>query len=174
MFTIWQDIKHGFRMLMKGRNFAVVAISTLAIGIGANITMFSFINSWFLRPLPFGDHERLMAVQELDRISGKDKSIKFANYLDWKEQNQTFEELAAYRNMNGTLIYAGAAERLIGMQVSANLFSMLDIKPVTGRLFEDSDDQAGSQRTVILGQGVCLAAVFWWVSRFNWTISYSE
>jgi putative ABC transport system permease protein len=154
MNALINDIKFSLRQLVKSPGFTGVAVLTLTIGIGANITMFGFINSWFLRPLPFDNHERLMAVQELDRISGREKSIKLANFLDWKERNQTFDELAAYRDMDATLIHAGVAERLTGMQVSASLLSMLDIKPMKGRLFEDSDDQAGSQRTVILGQGL--------------------
>jgi putative ABC transport system permease protein len=161
MATLLSDIKYGFRMLMKNPGFAIIAVLTLAIGIGANITMFSFVNAYLLRPLPYDDAERLMDFTGTHATFGR-MSISYVNYLDWRKQNQTFEQMACYRSIRSTVKGTDAPERLRGMQVTANFLSMLGARAMLGRLFNQADDQAGAERTVILSPGL-------WQRRFGGT-----
>ena len=154
-------IKYGFRMLMKNPGFTAIAVLTLAIGIGANITMFSFVNAYLLRPLPFDDAKRLVDFTDTHSNFGR-MSVSYANYLDWKKQNQTFEQMACYRSVRSFVKGADVPERLRGMQVTADFFSMLGAKAELGRLFNQTDDQAGVERTVILSPGL-------WQRRFGGT-----
>jgi putative ABC transport system permease protein len=162
MGTLWQYIKFGIRQLRKNPGFAVIAILTLAIGIGANITMFSFVNAYLLRPLPFDDAERLVDFTDTSASFGR-MSIAYANYLDWREQNQTFEQMACYRGTRGTVKGTDAAEEIRGMQVSANLLPMLGVRAELGRLFNPADDQAGVERTVI----ICFIRLFNFIVWIN-------
>jgi len=160
MSTIWQDIRYGFRMLRKSPGFTIVAALTLTIGVGANITIFGFFNAYLLRPLPYKQADRLVTVQQQNRKTGdKLGSISYADYLDWTEQNQCFEALACYGIESYTLGQNDAAERLGCIQATGNLLSMLDVKPVAGRLFEPEDDQPQAERTVILSHAL-------WQRRF--------
>ena len=116
------DIKHGFRILAKQPLFTVVATLTLALGIGANIFMFSMVNAYLLFPLPFPDAERL--VDLTDTYSGLGRtSVAYANFLDWRTQNQTLEQVACYRPVTSTLGGVETPERIQGKQVNASLFS---------------------------------------------------
>jgi predicted permease len=159
--TIWQDIRYGFRMLARNPGFAAIAVLTLAIGIGANIAMFGFVNAYLLRPLSFDDAERLVDFTDTHATFGR-MSVSYANYLDWRKQNQTFEKMACYRNIRSTVPGTSAPERLRGMQVTANLLPMLGAKAMLGRLFNQTDDHAGAERTVILSPGL-------WQRRFGGT-----
>jgi len=161
MGSIYQDIRYGIRILVKNPGFTVIAILTLAIGIGANITMFSFVNAYLLRPLPFDDAERLMDFTGTHATFGR-MSISYANYLDWRKQNRTFEEMTCYRSTRSTVKGADAPDRLRGMQVTANLLPILGARATLGRLFNREDDQAGAERTVILSHGL-------WQQRFSGT-----
>jgi predicted permease len=159
MMICTSDIKYGLRMLAKNPGFAIIAVLSLAIGIGANITMFSFVNAYLLRPLPFADSERLVDFTGTHPTLGRGV-IAYANYLDWRKQNQTFEQMACYRGTQSIVKRVDTTERLGGMQVSANLFPMLGVKAMLGRLFTQADDQAGAERTVILSYGL-------WQQRFG-------
>ncbi len=161
MNAIWSDIRYGFRMLMKNPAFMVVAVLILAIGIGANITMFSFVNAYLLRPLPFDDADRLVDFTGTHATFGR-MSISYANYLDWRKQNQTFEQMACYRSTRSTVKGTDTPERLRGMQVTANLLPMLGTQAMLGRLFNPADDRAGAEPTVILSPGL-------WQRRFGGT-----
>jgi putative ABC transport system permease protein len=149
MIALLNDIKYGFRMLMKEPGFAAIAVMTLAIGIGANITMFGFVNAYLLRPLPYNDDERLVDFTDTHATFGR-MSVSYANYLDWRKQNQTFEQIACYRSTRSIVKGTDAPERLRGMQVTANFFPMLGAKAELGRLFNQANDHAGAERTVIL------------------------
>jgi len=160
MKILWHDVRFGLRQLRKSPGFTVIAILTLAIGIGANITIFSFFNAYLLRPLPYRDADRIVTVQQQNRKTGdKWSNISYADYLDWVEQNQCFEALACYGIDSYTLTHQGADERLGCMEATGNLLSMLDVTPVAGRFFEHQDDQAQVERTVILSHAL-------WQRRF--------
>ncbi len=161
MTTLLNDIKYGFRMLMKKPGFTVIAVLILSVGIGANITMFSFVNAYLLRPLPYNDAERLVDFTDTHATFGR-MSISYTNFLDWRKQNQTFEQMACYRSTRCTVKGTDTPERLRGMQVNANLFPMLGAGAALGRLFNQADDRAGAERTVILSPGL-------WQRRFGGT-----
>jgi putative ABC transport system permease protein len=149
MGSFLHEIRHGFRQLCKSPGFAAVAILTLAVGIGANITMFSFVDAYLLHPLPYNGGERLVDLTDTHATFGR-MSVSYANYQDWRKQNQTFEEMACYRGARVTVKGPDAPERLRSIQVSAGLLPMLGAKAVLGKLFDDTDDRAGAERTVVL------------------------
>jgi putative ABC transport system permease protein len=159
MKTLWQDVRYGLRMLVKSPGFTAVAVLTLAVGIGANITMFRFVNSYLLHPLPFDGAERLVDFTDTHATFGR-MSVSYANYLDWRKQNRTFEQMACYRMGRRTTKGPGAPERLGSMQVTANLLPMLGVKAAFGRLFDQTDDRAGAEKTVVLGHAL-------WQRRFG-------
>jgi len=160
MSTLINDIKYGTRQLIKNPGFTVVAALTLAIGIGANVVMFGFVHTYLLKPLPFADAERLMAVQHLDVKSGGISAVQYANFLDWQEQNQSFEALACYSDYEATLYSPGVPEKLKIMLVTADLLPMLGIQPAVGRFFTSDDDQPQSPMTALISYGL-------WQRRFG-------
>src|ERR1043165_7079726 len=132
MQTFIQDLRYGARMLVKHPLFTFVAILALALGIGANTAIFSVVNAVLLRPLPYEESERLAFLSERG-TQIENMSISYPNYLDWKAQNQTFEGLAVYNRRDYNLTGVGEPERLIAGQVSADLFTVLRVKPLKGR-----------------------------------------
>jgi len=142
-------------MLVRQPLFALVAVLTLTIGIGANILIFSFFYAYLLRPLPYKNVDRIVTVQQQNRKTGdKWSNISYADYLDWVEQNQCFEALACYGIDAYTLSYQDTEERFGCIEATGNLLSMLDVTPVAGRLFEPEDDRAQAERTVILSHAL--------------------
>src|SRR5215510_1612351 len=138
MNTIWQDLRYGARMLIKSPGFALVAIVTLALGIGANTTIFSVINSLLLKPIPFPDAERLALVWESQANDPKDRNIVSApNYWDWRDQNDVFEQMAILDSAGKgyDLSGGGEPERVSGVRVSAGFFDVLGVQPRLGRSF---------------------------------------
>jgi len=153
MTTLFNDIKYGLRILARNPGFAIIAVLTLAIGIGANIAIFGFINAYLLRPLPYDDAERLVDFTGTHATFGR-MSISYSNFLDWSKENRTFEQMACYRSTRSTVKGTDAPERLRGMQVTANLLTMLGARAMLGRLFNPTDDHAGAEPTVILSTGL--------------------
>ena len=151
MDTIWQDIRYGLRMLLKAPSFSIVATIALALGIGANTAIFSVVNAVLLRPLPFPDSDRLMTVWETDRRRGTERgTASYPNFADWRDQNQSFEKLAAYHGADYTLTGHGDAVRLQGSVVSADTFQMLGVAPVFGRTFLPEEDKPGEKSRVVM------------------------
>jgi putative ABC transport system permease protein len=160
MSTLISDIKYGFRQLRKNPGFTVVAVLTLGLGIGANVTMFGFVNTYLLEPLPFVDADRLVAVQHCDVKSGEPSAVQYANFLDWQAQNQSFEALACYSDYEATLNSPGVPEKLKVMLVTADLLPMLGIQPAVGRFFTSDDNQPQSPMTALISYGL-------WQRRFG-------
>jgi putative ABC transport system permease protein len=161
MRTLWQDLRYGARILMKHPGFTAVAMITLALGIGANTAIFSVVNSALLRPLPYKDSDRLFIVWERPKGTPQGRnSPSPANFIDWRDQSQVFEGMAAMINQVFNLTGAGEPERLTGQRVSANLFQLLGVQPEMGRTFSPEDDKADSRPVVILGYGL-------WRRRFG-------
>jgi predicted permease len=159
--TIIQDIRFGLRMLVKSPTFTVVAVIALALGIGANSAIFSVVNTVLLRPLPYQDPDRLVMVWEDNSRHGYPRDTPAAaNYIDWRDQNQVFEGMAATAEMSFNLTGAGEPERIDGKRVSANLFNLLGVEPYLGRAFSSEEDQPGGGRVVILSHGL-------WQRRFG-------
>jgi predicted permease len=161
MGDLWQDLSYGVRMLSKNPGFTVVAVLALALGIGANSAIFSVVNTVLLRPLPYQDPDRLVMVWEDDTKGGYPRDTPaVANYIDWRDQSQAFEGMAAIAEQNFNLTGTGEPERIEGRLVSANLFSLLGVEPQAGRAFLPEEDQPGRDRVVVLSHGL-------WQRRFG-------
>lgn len=159
--TLWQDLRFGLRMMRKNPGFSFVAVLTLALGIGANSTIFSFFNGILLRPLPYQEPERIVLLDEIAmKRGGGSLGVSFTNYLDWRAQNQVFSEVGGYHSITFTLTGAGDAEELPGAMASAGLFTLLGVAPLLGRTFTPEEDQRGRSNVVMLGYGV-------WQRRFG-------
>ncbi|MGH9940064.1 MAG: ABC transporter permease [Blastocatellia bacterium] len=144
MSTLWQDLRYGARMLSKKPGFTLIAVVTLALGIGANTALFSVVNAVLLSPLPFRDAERLVAVgQNSPRNRAALSSASHRNFVEWRAQNKVFEEMAAYYGGVYTLTGQGEAVRLRGAVVTHGLFNVLNAAPLLGRAFLPDDDKAG-------------------------------
>jgi putative ABC transport system permease protein len=155
--ALWQDLRFGARMLLKQPGFTVIAILTLALGIGANTAIFSIVNAALLRPFPYPAPERLMILGEY--VSGG--SVSYPNFVDWRAQHTVFEAISAARgNESFNFTGSGEPERLQGRLVSAEFFSTLGIKPLVGRDFLAEEDRPGATPAVILSYG-------FWQRRFG-------
>ena len=156
MGTSIQDVRYGLRALVKNPGFTAVAVTTLALGIGANTAVFSVVNAVLLRPLPYKDAARLVVVWERNPERGWYRNIvSAANFVDWRKQNHVFTQMAAIdpqRTFN--LTGGGEPEEVWGEQVTTNLFSLLGVRPVLGRDFLPEEDKPGGPRVVILSYGV--------------------
>jgi putative ABC transport system permease protein len=158
---IWQDMRFGLRMLQKNPGFTLIAIITLALGIGANTAIFSVVNAALLRPLPYDNPDRIMSVSVMQPQKGV-YQLPFAlpNYLDLRERAQSFTEIAAYRGWQYTITGAGEPVTVFGERVTANLFPVLGVQPMIGRYFLPEEDATGNDSAVILSYGL-------WQSRFG-------
>jgi len=151
--TLLQDIRYGVRTLRKSPGFALVAVLTLALGIGANTAIFSVINAVLLKPLPFKDPDRLVQLWETESAPGN-FPLTGPDYLDWQEQNQTLESSALYTyqrafNASG----AGEAQPVAALSTQANFFTVLGVAPAMGRAFAPGEDQEGKNHVVVISNG---------------------
>src|SRR5262245_32637544 len=135
MNTLWQNLRYGARMLWKKPGFTLIAILTLALGIGANTAIFSVVNAVLLRPLPYTEPERLVAVWGNDSTAKDDHTyLSYNDFNDYRQASTSFDQLAAFTpRWSFTLTGAGETDRLNGFYVSANVFQLLGIQPVLGR-----------------------------------------
>ncbi|MFZ0085465.1 MAG: ABC transporter permease [Candidatus Acidiferrales bacterium] len=155
MGTLLQDLRYGARMLRRNPGFAAVAILTLAIGIGANVVIFSIVNGVLLKPLPFPDSRRVVTIWETDPNRNITRgTASAAEFLDWRDMNHVFQELSADRGLSFAISGNGDPEQVWGSQVSGNFFRMLRIAPLIGRDFTPEDEQPGHEQVVILGYGL--------------------
>ena len=162
MHTLTQDLRFSSRMLLKSPGFATVAVLSLALGIGANSTMFSVLNALVYRPLPYKNPDQLMMIWETDQKQpGFRRPAPLLNVLDWKEQNHVFEDIglttgdASPRTLSGL----GEAERILAQGASANFFGLLGVKPALGRVFL-TEEVRGRAQTVVISD-------LFWKRRFN-------
>ncbi len=161
MEKLFNDLKYGFRSLLKQPGFTAVAVITLALGIGANTAMFSVINGVLLRPLPYRQPQQLVTIWEESPGRGLyDLPVSFANMSDWINQNHSFEQISAYTFTNLNLTGTGEPVRLGAVRASANLFSLVGATPMLGRTFLPEEDRAEAERVVVLSNAL-------WQSRFG-------
>ena len=153
MNAFMQDLKYGIRMLAKSPGFAVVAILTLALGIGANTALFSVVNGVLLNPLPFPQPDQLYAVYGMASASGE-TSVSYLNFLDWQKRNQSFSGLGAYLDQDYILTGTGQPERIQGYRISSEFFPVVGMQPILGRNFRPEEDQAGAAPVVVIGAGL--------------------
>jgi len=157
----WRDVKFGLRALVRNRAFTVVSLITLGLGIGANAAIFSVVNAVLLRPLPFPDAARIVIVWKTEARRNITKGVASpAEYLDWRERNHTFAELAGW--MAGYYNMAGSAgpEQVLGVRATANLFDVFQVKPIAGRGFRPDEEQPGHDQVAILSYRL-------WQERFG-------
>ena len=144
MQTFFQDLRFGARMLRKQPGFTVIAIITLALGIGATTAIFSLVNSVLLRPLPFAEADRIVALGQTWPQSRENLSaLSYRNFADLRAQNRSFENLSAYYPNTFTLTGEAKPLRLIGTVATHDFFAVLRVSPVLGRTFVAADDEAG-------------------------------
>jgi predicted permease len=150
-----QDVKYGWRMLRKNPGFTLAAIVALALGIGANTAIFSVVNAVLLRPLPYRNPDQLVVV-----LHGGNSPVAPANYLDWKKQSQTFQEMGAAEYWSPNLTGGDRPERVWALRLTASLFPVLGVNPLMGRVFGEADETTGRDQVVVISYGT-------WQRRFG-------
>jgi putative ABC transport system permease protein len=162
MNTILADLRYAVRMLLKSPGFTVIAIVALALGIGANTAIFSVVNAVLLRPLPYPEPDRLVLLREKTSTfpSG---SVSYPNYLDWREGQRSFTDLALLRRTDVNFAAVGGdttPERIGGAQVTWNFLAVLGLKPRMGRDFTEADDVPNAPKVALISEGL-------WQRRFG-------
>ena len=158
-FRVLHDLRHAIRLLRNSPGFSAVAITTIALAIGANTAMFSFVNGLLLSPLPYPESDRIVRVLEKSPNGGLN-GISTLNYLDWTDQKAVFEYMAAEVAWRATLTGAGEPVSIRGARVSAHYFDIFGATPALGRTFLSGEDQVGTDRVVLLSHVL-------WESRFG-------
>jgi putative ABC transport system permease protein len=159
MNALWQDLRYGARILRKKPGFSLIAIITLALGIGANTAIFSAVNAMLIRSLPFTEPDRVVVLGEKGR-RGFRTSVSYPNFKDWREQAKSFEAMAIFRSGSFNLTGVDKAIRLQGWEVSWNFLPILGVKPQLGRTFTEEDDQPSAAATALISHGL-------WQQRFG-------
>ncbi|MFN2579215.1 MAG: ABC transporter permease [Pyrinomonadaceae bacterium] len=155
MDALLKEIRYGIRSLLKHPGFSLIAIVTLALGIGANTAIFSLVNAVLLRPLPFADPDRLVMVWEDAAFAGFPRNTpSAADYADVKNQNHVFTDVAAVDFRSFNLTGDGQPEKVEARGVTANFFPLLGVKPLAGRWFAADEDKPGANNVVILSNGL--------------------
>src|SRR5436309_5612148 len=148
-------------MLLKSPGFAVVAVLCVAIGIGANTTIFSVVNAVLLRPFPYADPDRIVALHEIQPKNDVNRGgLSYLDYQDLREQSASFAQTAAYTGRSITFSRSEEPERVVGCAISASLFPLLGVKPALARWFRDDEDPPGPPRALLLSNEL-------WKRRFN-------
>ena len=156
---MFQDLRYGVRLLLKHKVFTVVAVLSLTLGIGANTALFSIVDGVLLRPLAFRDSDRLVKILETNATRGMDRvMISFGDFTDWKNQNQSFEEMAALSNTRFRVTGVETPEEVSGNRVSANFFTLLGVRAAIGRPFLPEDESSSGDPVAVLSHQ-------YWVSR---------
>jgi predicted permease len=158
--NLFQDVRFAVRLLIKDKWFTAVAVIALALGIGVNATVFTFVNAVLIRGLPFNDPDRILVVGTRDGRA-RDRGVSYQDFVDWRAATRTFSGLAAYSGQTMNVSDEGRTpERYQGPYQSANSFTLIGQKPLLGRDFLPEDDRPGAAAVVILGNGV-------WKNRYG-------
>ena len=149
--SIGQDIRYGLRVLVRNRGFTLMAVITLALGIGANTAVFSVIYGVLLRPLPYRDGHQLVVVHQRAKLANVDNmGLSVKEFQDFKEQNKTLESVVEHHSMNFILYGRSEPERVQTGVVSSNFFDVLGVKPLLGRTFVPEDERPGADAVLVL------------------------
>src|SRR5262245_35418253 len=144
---LWQDLRYAARMLVKNPGFTLIAVLTLALGIGANTAIFSVVNAVLLRPLPYAEPEQLVFIGGADARNPEGPKLtdacSYPDFFDWRERNQSFDSMAAYHSATLTMTGNEGPALLSGQVVSAELFDVLKARPYLGRGFTRVDEKVG-------------------------------
>ncbi|MEK6301905.1 MAG: ABC transporter permease [Acidobacteriota bacterium] len=161
MNELLQDLRYAVRMLLSKPSFTVIAVLALAIGIGANTAIFSVVNAILLRPLPYKNAERISMIWMDNPKLGVDQDWhSYPNYMDFKQQNQSYEDIAAFNDRSFNLTGVGEPVRVVGVHASASLFSVLGVEPALGRAFTEDEEEPGKDLVVVLSNAL-------WQRRFG-------
>ena len=160
MELLVHDLRHASRQIRRAPAFAFFIVATLTVAIGANTTIFSAVNALLLRPLPWPESDRMVQLTGSYVGRGDDWSVSLPNALDWRRQNQSFDDLAYYQGASLSLAGDGHPERLRALRSSANLFTLLGIAPALGRAFTTQEDAPSGERVVLLSHTL-------WQRRFG-------
>ncbi|MGA9770724.1 MAG: ABC transporter permease [Blastocatellia bacterium] len=161
MDTLFQDLRYAIRMLIKKPGFTVVAVLTLALGIGANTAIFTAVDRALLRPFPYKNPDALVHLSETSpRKDFGEHEASYPDYLDWRAQNNAFEELAGYSRGSVTFTGRGEPELIQATRVTSSFFPLLGVDASLGRTFLPGEDAVGAERLVVLSHGI-------WQRRFG-------
>lgn len=156
---LWKDLRYGLKMLRRNLGFTVVAVVTLALGVGATTAIFTVVNAVLLRPLPYAEPERLVYVKEHSERIGLQPFAHGFEFIAWSKQSRTLSQIAAYFEIQANLTGA-AAERITCGTVTASFFPLLNVQPAIGRVFLPDEDRPGGPPVVILSHAL-------WMRRFG-------
>ncbi len=149
--TLWQDLRYGARELARNKAFAVVAILTLALGIGANTAIFSVVNAAILHPLPYSEPSSLVILWgNVKRIRVERRGTSYPDFVDWRDQSRSFDAMAAFDGGSFALTGIDTPERISGEYVSQPYFSLLGIRAAVGRTFRPEEDQTPQRDAVVV------------------------
>ncbi len=162
MSSVWSDVRYAIRLWGRNPGFTAVAILTLALGIGANTTMFSVVNATVFQPLPFPDAQRLQTLWKAGTDPGDLNITSLPNYRDWVAQNHVFESLALFDSSGRgyNLTSNGEPEQVSGLRVTASFFKVLGVRPMLGRTFREEEEEPGKAQVVVLSHGL-------WTRRYG-------
>ena len=158
MDSFLQDIRYALRRLRHTPGFTLIAVLTFALGIGANTAIFSVVNAVLLQPLPYHDPDKVVMLYEHSERFPQ-LSVSWQNYVDWRDQSQSFAAVGVVRNYGTTLTGSGDPERLLAQMSSSNMFDLLGLTPALGRMFTPAEDTAGGTPVALIGYGL-------WQRRF--------
>jgi len=150
--TLWQDMRYGLRMLRRFPGYTVVAVLTLALGIGANTAIFSIVNAVLLRPLPYMQPNQLVDLN-LKAEQSDQAFVPYPTFLYWQRESHTLSAMGAWTHDTFNLTGTGMATRLGGRRVSANFFSLFGVRPILRRNFNPEDDRLGAAAVVLVNDG---------------------
>ena len=157
--SVLHDVRFAFRQIRRQPGFTLLATAILALGIGASVAIFGFVDAALLEPLPYANPNRLLDVAENSNVHQR-SNLSYQDFLDWKRLNRSFSSFDAYTGAGFLLHTSGGAEQVPASRVSAGFFSTLGVKPFLGRTFRAGEDQPGSGKVVILTYGA-------WLKRFG-------
>jgi putative ABC transport system permease protein len=160
MGTLLQDIRYGFRMLLRNPGFTFLVVLILAVGIGSSTAIFSVVNAVLLNPLPTKDSHRLVEIREVNVAKGLEQRVSLPLFLDLQQEEDVFEDIAAF--MLATLDFPGQefAETIYGYEVTPNFFALLGMQPMAGRAFTPEEGQPGNDQVLVVSYG-------FWQRRFG-------
>jgi predicted permease len=155
METLFQDVRYGWRMLVKNPGFTAIAVLTLALGIGASTAIFSVVDTVLLRPLPYLQPGQLVVVSEtLPQMSSEEIGVSAGEFQDYRDRNRSFSQVASYESAGFNLTGQGQPMRVNAAQVSASTFPLLGVSPELGRVFTSDEDGYGASRTVVISHAL--------------------
>ena len=161
MEILLQDLRYGVRMLRNKPAFTMIVVLALAIGIGANTAIFSVVNAILLRPLPYKNADRISMIwMDNPKLGVSQDWHSYPNYIDYKDQNQSYEDMAAFNDRSFNLTGTGDPVRVVGVWTTASMFSVLGVEPALGHTFTEAEEEPGKDLVVVLSNGL-------WQRRFG-------